>query len=253
MHRKLIDRDPRFPQLGDKLAVRDYVASRVGDQHLAEVFTCGNSWDELDVDALPGDFVLKTTRANVRIVRSFRAEIEASLAQWSANALASRHGENQGEWWYAVRPNRLFAEELLQNEDGSAPDEHKLFVFHGRTQLVMSNTDVQAQRRITLRDSTWQPIPGQYLELRGRSYPNFEDPSSIPRKAQRMNELAERIARDLTFARVDLYDVDGRIICGEITLCPTSGYLRIGERGYDALLGSLWSNPEIEWNRFGTT
>lgn len=248
MHRKLADNDSRFPQLGDKLAVRDYIATRVGEQHLANVFTSGDSWDELDHNALPDDFVLKTTRSGVRIVRGFKPEHGADLAQWSSKALASRHGENQGEWWYAARPNRLFAEELLLCTGGRPPDEYKFYVFHGRTQVVKSIATSDGTRRISLRDPQWRPIPGHYANLRSRTYPNLSRPELIPATTQQMTHIAEAIASDLTFARIDLYDVDGRIIVGEVTLCPSAGYLSLGDPSYDALLGALWSNPELSWN-----
>lgn len=253
MHRKLFDTDPRFPLLADKLAVRDYVKERVGDGYLAEVYTSAKSWSDLEKSRLPSDFVLKTTRAGVKIVRDFRCTERADLANWSATVLASRHGDIEGEWWYGDRPTRLFAEELLRCETGFPPVEHKLFVFDGRVQLIKSDALSAGERLMSLRDSEWKLVSGSYTNLRGQAYKPLQNPETRPRTAIEISDVAERLGRGLSFARIDTYDVDGRVIVGEITLCPSAGYVSFGNPAYDALLGAAWSNPKIAWSEMSSS
>lgn len=59
---KLYDRDPLYTQLVDKYTVRDYVAEKIGEEHLIPLV--GGPWstvDEIDFDALPNEFVLKAS------------------------------------------------------------------------------------------------------------------------------------------------------------------------------------------------
>ena len=52
--------------------------------------------------------------------------------------------------------------------------------------------------------------------------------------------MAERLAADFAFARIDLYNVDGRIYFGEITHYPGGGLVRLRPRAFDRALGELW-------------
>lgn len=45
-----------------------------------------------------------------------------------------------------------------------------------------------------------------------------------PEGIDAMFELAEKLSKGIPYARVDLYNLDGRIYFGEITLFPASGY-----------------------------
>jgi teichuronopeptide biosynthesis TupA-like protein len=55
-----------------------------------------------------------------------------------------------------------------------------------------------------------------------------------------MLDVAERLAADFAFARIDLYNVDGRIYFGEITHNPGGGLVRLRPRAFDRALGELW-------------
>ena len=39
-----------------------------------------------------------------------------------------------------------------------------------------------------------------------------------------MIDIAKELSKDFVFARIDLYNVDGKIYFGEITLSPNSGF-----------------------------
>ena len=66
---KLYDRKPLYTQLVDKYAVREYIAEKIGEQYLIPLV--GGPWnsvDEIDFDALPEQFVLKTTHDSGGVV-----------------------------------------------------------------------------------------------------------------------------------------------------------------------------------------
>ena len=68
-----------------------------------------------------------------------------------------------------------------------------------------------------------------------------ELPPQPPNYAE-MLEVARRLAADFAFARIDLYNVDGRIYFGEITHNPGGGLVRLRPRAFDRALGELWRN-----------
>ena len=57
---KLHDRNPLYNTLVDKLAVKEWVAGRIGEEYVTATY---GSWDKVDdilIDDLPDQFVLKT-------------------------------------------------------------------------------------------------------------------------------------------------------------------------------------------------
>ena len=45
-----------------------------------------------------------------------------------------------------------------------------------------------------------------------------------PKNFEKMLEIAKVLSADFVFARIDLYNIDGKIYFGEITLSPNSGF-----------------------------
>lgn len=59
---KLYNRRPEYTQMVDKYAAREYIAGKIGEEYLIPLV--GGPWEnfgEIDFDALPNEFVLKTT------------------------------------------------------------------------------------------------------------------------------------------------------------------------------------------------
>src|SRR5690554_6926349 len=69
---KLNYRDPLEAKLVDKAFVKEWVAERIGDEHIIPTLGVWESFDEIDFDALPESFVLKCTHdsGGVVLVRS---------------------------------------------------------------------------------------------------------------------------------------------------------------------------------------
>ena len=57
---KLYYHNPILPNLVDKITVKDYVAKLIGANHIIRTYGNWDSFEEIDFDALPDRFVLKT-------------------------------------------------------------------------------------------------------------------------------------------------------------------------------------------------
>lgn len=62
---------------------------------------------------------------------------------------------------------------------------------------------------LTFGEKCFKPDPGYIIEL--------------PNNLKEMIALAERLTKNEPFLRVDFYNVNGRILFGELTFYPTSG------------------------------
>lgn len=52
-----------------------------------------------------------------------------------------------------------------------------------------------------------------------------------------MIRIAELLSKDISFARIDLYEVEGKVWFGEITLYPAAGYAKFSPDEWNRTLG----------------
>ena len=66
-----------------------------------------------------------------------------------------------------------------------------------------------------------------------------------------MITVAEKLASDFPFVRVDLYNINGRIVFGELTFYPWSGYVKFEPDEFDFSLGRLFPKTEEKiWTKY---
>ena len=76
------------------------------------------------------------------------------------------------------------------------------------------------------------------IESGRRKYPPYEGEVAAPPHFMEMRRIAEALAGDEVFLRVDLYNV-GRPVFGELTLHPDAGQMAFNPAVWDARFGSL--------------
>ena len=243
--KKLFDRNPLFTLTADKYAVRDYVAERVGAEHLVPLIAAVENPDDLDFDKLPLAFVAKASHGNnaTLIVR------DKSRLDWAASVKTMRRwlGDNwycyNKEWAYLNIPPRVVVEEFL-DEDGHPPADYKFFVFSGKARLIQVDTGRFTGHRRNLFDENWRSLA---VALR---FPRPPSPPPRPAHLPEMLSIAERLGKDFTFARVDLYQYRGRVFFGEITHYPGGGSEDFDPLEFDHALGELWRSGQAIPERF---
>ena len=64
-------------------------------------------------------------------------------------------------------------------------------------------------------------------------------PVARPENLEVMKEIASKLSVDFKFARIDLYEVNGRCYFGEITLYPASGFGKFSPDAWNIEIGNL--------------
>ena len=115
---EIIRRNPRYTELVDKYAVRNYIEEKIGKEYLVENYGVYKDPEEIDFDALPNSFVLKATHgAAWKIICEDKAELDirktkVTMKKW----LKTNFYEVWGEHVYKEVVPRIICEEFLSNK-----------------------------------------------------------------------------------------------------------------------------------------
>ena len=244
--RKLFERRPIFTTISDKLLVRDFVAGRIGAQHLTKLYVTGERFEDIDFDALPDQFVIKANHgcrwlALVEDKKSFdREKARRDFRRWLADSyyLYSR------ERMYKNIRRKVLVEEYLREASGDPAIDYKLFVYDGVVHFLrVSARRIDGTRNFGFFDSTGQPMPviGRSLRKSHQSRPPpGAKPVEFPANFAELAKIAAELGRGFDFMRVDLYCPSGRILFGEMTPLPTGGVIALEPPEYDRIFGAPW-------------
>jgi hypothetical protein len=236
--RILHDRNPLIPLTTDKVAVRDYVAEKVGPDVLIPLLGVYERAVDIPWDELPRSFVLKGAHG---CMMNLIVHDKESLDRWEVLRTAEKwlrtnYYEESRERAYREIPRRLIIEELLTDEDGEVPADYKFMVFHGRVALIRLHTGRFGDHRVNFFDADLRPVAVRQV------YPTAPG-LQLPPEVRDMIPLAETLAADFDYARIDLYHARGRAWFGEITHHDGNAHVWFRPPEFDAALGSLWTSP----------
>ena len=228
----LYDRRPHLTLFSDKLRVRGHVRRTAPYLSQPILYWWSDQADELPFDSLPGAFVLKANHGsgwNVLVEDRSRVLKEALVAS-ARGWLKSDFAIVGREWSYRNIARAVYAEEMLFGADGKLPADYKFFVFNGRVRLIQVDEARFTRHTQTLYDERWNIVPGTVAAALGT-------PRSAPHCLATMITAAEAISLGVDFVRVDLYDIDGQAVFGELTNSPNKGLSPFSPASLDYLLG----------------
>lgn len=235
---KLHDRNPEYTKMVDKIDVKPYVASIIGEEHIIPTLGVYDSVDEIDFDALPDQFVLKCSHDSGGIVIcSDKSKLNIEEAKKKLRKSLRGNFYYRGrEWFYKNVQPRLIAEEYLVDESGWELKDYKVFVMNGEAKFIEVDYNRFVSHKLNVYSRDWQFIDFYMTSPNDRS---VQIPK--PQKLDLMLEYAEKIATHAraTFLRVDFYSVKDRLYVGELTFTPGSGMIDFHPKEYDKILGDM--------------
>jgi hypothetical protein len=241
------DRNPLLQRTADKLVLRGYVKEKLGEGYLPELYGMLDSPDGLLDLELPPRYVVKATHGSgmIAIVTTDDSATRAAIAERARRWLAYPYWRKNGEWGYRGIKPRLIVEEFLDAGDGEVPPDWKWLCLGGRAALLQVDFN-----RFTGHTRNFYAPDGAPVNLR-LYYP--PGPTiDLPPTFNMMRAVAERLAKEFDFVRVDLYAIGERLVVGELTHYPHAGNELFDPPEWDAKLGALWpeANP-VRRRRWG--
>ncbi len=238
---KLEYRNPLLVQCVDKWEVREYIKAKGLSNILNECYGVFSSEEEVDFELFPEEYVLKDTLAgggNAVIIIKQKPNkeqidiIKSRLHEWVTSPYRKKSGGR--EWpYYSGKKHRILAEAYIRSDETGLTD-YKFFCFDGAIACVyvISNREMGGHGDLAIMDREFVRLPYQSA-TQGKMK---EDPVK-PQNYEYMIEVVEKLSRDFPHVRVDLYNIDGKVIFGELTFYGASGYQKFIPDEFDYILG----------------
>lgn len=238
--------DPRYAALTDKLAVREYVGSMLGEQFLVPLISSPEKLTPAVFTSLPDSFVMKANHGSsfVEIVHDKSKVDFEELQQLSALWLSTNFYKNARERHYKNIEPRLFFEALLLDKRGKIPADYKVHCF-GRKAGVPKMYIVHISDRFghaprgNVYDVDWN-----HLDVTIGEYARSATPEPRPDNLCEVLGVAEVLSRGFDYVRVDLYAPDNAIYFGELTFTPGAGVVPMFPDQIDFEWGKLFGPIE---------
>lgn len=242
-HRKFFTDPHLWARFVDKYLVREYVSEVIGSQYLIPLISKSEILKVSDFDELPDKFVIKTSNGgggvNVKVVKD-KSNLNFNEVVRDFNASSKENiGSKIDEYFYDVNPGCILIENMIENSDGSILLDYKFHLFRDELSCFVL-LQVNSEYGTSNETKTLYELDGNKSEIQFLGYKLGPDKIELPSNFQQMVDLSKKLSKDLGYVRVDLYNVDGNIYFGEITVCPASGWDKVNSKSNDYFLGGKW-------------
>lgn len=239
-------------QCYDKYNVREYIKEKVGEKYLNELIGVYDSAYEIDFDSLPDKFALKITQSyakNIICVDKNSLNVEDTREKLDNWLQEMRNLKSLGEESYCLDGNpRIICEKFLETSDGKIPEDYRIYCFNGIPKFIVCDIETTKADGThgdniirNVYDTEWN-----FIDIfLGRK----NDKSKIEQKPENLSEIlevAKKLSKDFPFVRVDLYNVDQKIVFGELTWIPMGGNCVIEPKSFDKKMGDMLILPDVD-------
>lgn len=241
---KLYYRDLLMTRCSDKYQVRSYVEEKGLGEYLTKLYGVYEKTEDIDFSKLPDSFAIKYTNGSGAnyFVHDKKKEDLDKLREIANKWLKKRKANYGREWsYYNVTP-RIIIEELLERDENNDIPDYKFFCFNGKVKylyVMVDYVDNHENGRCSFFTPEWEQLPYKRSEYKAinRKIPK-------PKNFDKMIEIAEILSEDFPHVRVDLYNIKGRIVFGELTFYTASGYTVFYPDEFDFILGKEFILPD---------
>lgn len=238
---KLHDRKPEYTTMVDKYEVKKWVADKIGGGYVIPTLGVWDSFDEIDFDKLPDQFVLKCTHdsGGLVICRDKTKFDKFAAHKKIEKCLKHSFFWGQREWPYKNVKPRIIAEQYMEDSVTKDLRDYKFFSFDGEVKAMFIATErgTKEETKFDFFDEDFNHLPFT------NGHPNAEMCPQKPKCFEEMKQLAAQLSKGIPEVRVDLYEVDGRIYFGEMTFFHWSGLVPFEPNKWDYKFGEWVKLP----------
>lgn len=240
---KLYYRNPLMSICADKYYAREYVKLCGYESILKEIYGVYNDVDEIDLALLPKDFFIHWNHMSGGNYIIRNGKIEKNIIELLAEYKKINWYHQGREWQYNYIRPKLLCEELLENGDKSPLCDYKFYCFNGEVKYYMVSLGEYEHKHINHKFD----VNGNSIDYLFKENSSIEaEKISIPNNINKMINIAKKLSAPFPHVRVDLYNIDGRIVFGEMTFFSDSGFVNIYSEDMDKKIGSWIDIPRYK-------
>lgn len=240
---KLYDRKPEYTRMVDKYEAKQFVEERIGSGYTIPTLGVWDSFDEIDFDKLPEQFVLKCTHdsGSMVFVRDKDKLDKEETKKYFDRRLAINYFWGKREWVYKNVKRRILAEPYLCDSSENELKDYKFFCFQGNVKMIEVDFDRFIDHKRNIYNKKWEYMPFTI------KYPT--EPERViepPKCLAEMIMIAKKLSLNIPHVRIDFYLIDDKPIVGEMTFFHESGMGKFIPSGWDEIFGDWIQLPEIK-------
>lgn len=230
--------------LADKYLVREYVELRIGKEFLVPLIGMWDDVQDIDFDSLPNKFVIKPNNGSYdSLVITDKTSIDIDNIKYRLSySMNHKFGYDNAEPHYLRIKPCIIAEKLLETTDSHGLIDYKIWCFDGEPFGIFACFD---------RDPITHHANFMFYDLKWKRHPelmseNFRNDCSCgkPNNLMSMLEIASKLSQGIPQCRVDLYNVNGKIYFGEMTLTSNYGMMQYFTQDCLNLMGDFCQLPK---------
>lgn len=234
---KLYDRNPLYTIMVDKYKVKEYVASIIGKEYIIPTLGVWDNPEEIDFDKLPNQFVLKCNHNSGLGMCICKDKTKLDIKKVKkelTKGLKQDYYLTNREWPYKNVPQRIIAEQYMEDIQTKELRDYKFFCFNGIPKMLFIASDRQNPNEETKFD--FYDINFNHLPFTN-GHPNSKKIIEQPKNFELMKELAIKLSQNIPHVRVDFYEINGKVYFGELTFSHWSGFTPFNPSEWDKKIG----------------
>lgn len=237
--------------LTDKIKMKAYVASVIGEGHTAEIYGIWDKFDDIDFEYIPNEFALKANHAwrmNVFVTdKRFIEKNRPTLRKLTKLWLNTKFEYYSLEPQYRDIEPKLFIEYLRPFKDAFR-DELQIHCFNGNPMMIekLFILDKEKYSVSLFYDTDWNKLPyTAHCMLNAEDKAKREE-FNLPRPEclEEIVEYARKLSSGFSYVRVDFAKSKENIHVAELTFTPCSAMIPFDNPKYDFELGDMLHIPE---------
>jgi len=238
---KLYDTTPLKRQLTDKIAVRDYIKDKIGEEYLKPLIQVCNDFDEIDFEKLPEAFVMKCShgRGWHQIIKNKEKYLEAKpliditrrkITEWLDQEFWTWNGF---ELQYKGINPKIMLEPLFRENINLPGREIQVYCFSGEPEIII-NAAFNGEPEFCFYDKNFE-YTDLILHPDGLRFIRQAPANDLIKQAA---ELSRKLSGDFKLVMIDWIEYQGKLYFGEFEFTPYSGLINLNPK-LDEKLGSL--------------
>ena len=237
---KLHDRNPLYTTLVDKYEAKEYVAQIIGNEYIIPTLGVWDSFDDIDFDKLPNQFVLKCTHdSEGLVIVKDKNKLDKKAAKEKIEAALKQNFYYIGrEWPYKNVKPRIIAEQYMEDHVDGELRDYKFFCFDGEPKAMYIASD-RASDHVKF---DYYDLKFNHLDIK-QKYPHAQEALRKPVTFEKMIDFSKILSKGFPHVRVDFYEVDGHLYFGELTFYHLSGFIPFEPDRWDKVFGDWLKLP----------